>query len=968
MRDWLSWWGLRQVPRPLFVSVMLAVPQMLHAQDPMRPWLPWRTIETARYRFHFAADLEPWTRHVAARVARIDSAVAAIVGHSVERRVEVVVDDPFGIPNGYVLPFIERPVTVWWAMPPDPRSDIGNGPFGELLAAHELAHLAHLTRPSRNPVQRQLWASLPTNLGPIARKTPRWAFEGYATAIEGQITGTGRPNNAWRPALLRQWAIEGRLPTYGQLSSWDDFAGGEFAYLGGSAFLEWLMRREGDSSLVHVWRRLSARTVRSFDAAFAGVFGESPAVLYGRHAAELTRDAMAAVGELTQVGLVEGELIQRLDWNTGDPAVSPNGQRIALTLRERDRPGRVVVWNAAPEPEDTAAIRRQIEALMRDPHDVADRRFFPQPKKAVKTLPARHGRSFQHPRWLPDNRRVLVTRWTPRGDGSVAPDLFVWDTETDVLRRVTRGAGVLHGDPAPGGGEAVAMRCHSGRCDVVRVDLARGAIATLLEGSVETSYYRPRYAPDGSRLAVASTQNGRWRIVVVDRAGRGGRFVDPEDDGANRYDAQWLGVDSLIVVSERGGIANLEVIDLASGSARALTRVTGAAVAPDVNPRDRSVWFLNLHSRGFDVRRLDARTMGDTVVSVSADRFGFAGTAGARMIELVPSTVPPSRPYGGGPRHERWLPGAYASADGLGAFVTIFSGDVVGRLNAAAVGAYGQPGTWQGGSVRAAWRYPRPSLEAGVHGFLHEPSRGRHRQPSADRLDVAAFQSVIALAGGRGGDGWRAAGRVGGSAGSITPQSDPATQFRGLGFAEIELRLLQGSGARVVTERFRVHATRGHTRGGYGRGIASVRFETSGPDLLPLELSGTFGRLTGNPHPFERFVVGGVSSPVADSSLMSQRYAMPMFPTGIALGTALLGWRAATRALGWTVFYEGASTSDDVEFLKWNRAIGVEWRFDYPPVPAAFSPRFYSRLGAAYTLDAPFRRQVRAFLEMRMEP
>ena len=934
----------------------------------MRPWLPWRTIETARYRFHFPPALEPWTRHVASRVARIDSAVTAIVGHSVERRVEVVVDDPFGISNGYVLPFIERPVTVWWAMPPDPRSDIGNGPFGELLAAHELAHLAHLTRPSRNPAQRQLWASLPVNLGPIARKAPRWVFEGYATVIEGRITGTGRPNNAWRPALLRQWAIEGSLPTYGQLSSWNEFAGGEFAYLGGSAFLEWLMRREGDSSLVHVWRRLTARTVRSFDAAFTGVFGESPEVLYGRHAAELTQDAMAAAAELRKVGLVEGELIQRLSWDTGDPAVSPDGHRVALTLRERDRPGRVVVWSAAPEPEDTAAVRRQIESLMRDPHDVADRRFFPQPKKAGKTLLARNGRSFQHPRWLPDNRRLLVTRWTPRGDGTVAPDLFVWDTENDVVRRVTRGAGILHGDPGPGGSDAVAMRCHSGRCDVVRVDLARGAIITLLEGSVETSYYRPRYAPDGSRIAVTVTQNGRWRVVVADRAGRGARFVDPEADRANRYDAQWLGGDSLVVVSELGGIANLEVIDVGSGSARPLTRVTGAAVAPDVSPRDRSVWFLNLHSRGFDVRRLDTRTMADSIVSVGADQFGFAGTASARVIPLVSSAVPASRPYGSGPRHERWLPGAYASADGVGAFVTIFSGDVVGRLSAAAVGAYGQPGTWQGGSLRATWRYARPAVEAGVHGFLHEPSRGRHGQPSADNLDVTSFQSLAALAGGRDGDGWRVAGRVGGSAGSITPQPDASTQFRGLGFAEIELRLLQGSGARLITERLRVHTTRGHTRGGYGRSIASARFETGGRDLLPLELSGTFGRLTGNPHPFERFVIGGAPSPVADSSLMSQRYAMPMFPTGTALGTALLGWRAATRALGWTLFFEGASTSDDVEFRKWNRAMGVESRFDFPPVPAAFSPRIYSRIGAAFTLDAPFRRQVRGFVEMRMEP
>jgi hypothetical protein len=64
--------------------------------------------------------------------------------------------------------------------------------------------------------------------------------EGYATYVEGRLTGSGRPYGVMRPAMLRQWALEGRLPTYAQLSSWGDFQGMAMAYLVGSAFLEWL--------------------------------------------------------------------------------------------------------------------------------------------------------------------------------------------------------------------------------------------------------------------------------------------------------------------------------------------------------------------------------------------------------------------------------------------------------------------------------------------------------------------------------------------------------------------------------------------------------------------------------------------------------------------------------------------------------------------------------------------------------
>ena len=60
-----------------------------------------------------------------------------------------------------------------------------------------------------------------------------------------------------------------------------------------------------------------------------------------------------------------------------------------------------------------------------------------------------------------------------------------------------------------------------------------------------------------------------------------------------------------MVVSDRGGIPNLELVALSDSSTRPLTRVTGAVAGPDVSP-DSSVWFLALRSGGYDLRRLKA--------------------------------------------------------------------------------------------------------------------------------------------------------------------------------------------------------------------------------------------------------------------------------------------------------------------------------------------------------------------------
>jgi hypothetical protein len=460
---------------------------------------------------------------------------------------------------------------------------------------------------------------------------------------------------------------------------------------------------------------------------------------------------------------------------------------------------------------------------------------------------------------------------------------------------------------------------------------------------------------------------GRWRVIVGDNDGQR-RLIDPED-GVNRYDAQWVNNDTVVVVSERGGIPNLELIDVAAHTARTLTRVTGAAVGADVNRRDGSIWFLSLHSLGFDVRRFARESApADSAVPILETRFGWAGLRNATQVELPTAAVPPSHTYGSGPRLNRWLPGGYASAEGAGAFLTIFSGDIVGRLNATATGAFGERGTWRGGSLRTAWRFHRPTVEIGALAVSHDPSLARDAQPGADSLDASLFQGVLALAGERRGEGWNARARLGGAAGRMSPRLGES-HLRGLAFAEGAVFLQQSRGARGYTERLRVHFSHGSNRTEFQRAIASVDVATIGRDFLPLQLGVTAGRVTGRPHPFEELTIGGVSSPVGDSSVLSQRFSMPMFPTGIGRGRALVAWRAALPMSFWTPFYEGASVGDDLDHLtKWNRAVGLERRYTFGPMPAAFIPRVQLRGGAAYTLDEPFRKRVRGFFEMRVEP
>ncbi|HEX2716484.1 MAG TPA: hypothetical protein VHM67_02325 [Gemmatimonadaceae bacterium] len=937
----------------------------LHAQFLWRPDAEWRTIETEHFVVHYPREFEEWTRAMAERLEGVRAAVGREVGSVPRERVAVLVTDPMNESNGSALPFIEAPAIIVWPTPPDPRSGIGNArSWGEILAVHEFAHLAHLTRPTRNPREALLMRLSPLGFGPVLRKSPRWVIEGYATYVEGRLTGTGRPHGVWRPAMLRQWALEGRLPTYGQLSGWDEFRGGNFAYLGGSAFLEWLAARRGDSTIVHLWRRMSARRNRSFDAAFTGVYGDVPRSLYGRFTAELTGQALEIERELKAAGLIEGTLVQRLAWGTGDPAVSPDGKRIAVVLRGRETPPRVVVWNTADEPEDSARIRARERARRRDPEDVPDVPFYPRPKRTVATLRAENGFGYDAPRWMPGGEQLLATRAVPLSDGTLRYDLFEWNTKTKHVRRITHGAGIRAADPYPDGRSAAALRCARGSCDLVRVSLADGAVTVLAAGSPLRAFYRPRVAPDGRTVVATVSDSGQWRLAAVDDAGF--RFLDARD-GVNRFDPEFVADGRLLYVSEAGGVPNVAVRSLVADSARQLTRVTGVAIAPSVGG-GRDVYFLSLHAQGLDVRRilLDGARLEPVAIEP-----GLAPAAQRPVVaaDTFPrSTLGAPRSYGLGPREYRFLAGYGIAADGKEGTIAVASTDKVGRLTWIAQGSIGSEWRPRGGSVAAAWRGFRPAIELEAMALSRDASRQLPAgfTSALDDIDLRGGDVATSL------DVTWAGGYFRGEIGGALQRMGVAgggQSMRTMGFANTTGYFLQRGERRLLSERLQLHVASGRGGGGstgdWMRGVAGLDI-VAGTPQQNLELSVQYGAVTRETAFGEQFVVGGAPPSFTTGRTLEQWVAMPVLPFGAMRGDRVYSYRAAIGGGGFEPYFWWGSAGRS--FDDWMRVAGIDATVAVPPLPILRMPAARAQAGVGYSLDDPWKKKVRAYLSVAYRP
>lgn len=932
------------------------------------PSADWQTLTTPHFRVHYPAPSEAWARHAAARLEAIRERVAEEVGYAPPEVVDVLISDPLADSNGTAFPFLGWPRMLLWTSPPAPDSALGHyRDWAEVLTVHEETHLVHLLRPSRNPVLQLLSRAIPA--GPIPLTAPRWVMEGYATVVEGRLTGAGRPNSDLRASILRRWAQAGRLPSYARLASDSQgWRGMSMAYLLGSAYLEWLEERAGPGSLRNLWARMTARRTRSFDEAFRGVFGDDPVDLYDRFRAELTWRALEA--ERRGGEPREGALWQDLSWTVGAPALSRDGQRLVVEVGRRERPSRLVVWSTAPDEKKEKEWEEERQKLLeRDPEDVPAVRSGPFPKEPLFELPSPDGIEPTAPRWTADGQAILFVRFEPDLEGFLHTDLFRWVPESGEVQRLTRQADLRDPDPSPVAADpdwAVAVRRRDGFSSIVRIDLKTGngdqiTEKQLTEPSVEIAYDRPRISPDGTRIAFARHRAGSWRLVVLDLVSGSEIELAPPSDGTIAEPA-WSpdGRTLYAVIGDRGfiDIWTFSLEDPGQPPLR-LTRTQGAALSPAPAVDGTALFYLSLESDGLDLRRLE----------LTPEVLAGAGRAPELAADLAPAVRPvepeppapfavaevgPARPYGFGRRQELLplISGNVATSGSL-TEIGLRGGDVVGRLDWLALGAIsgdGSSGGPEGGALAATWRgWP---VEVGLHFFTvdERPSEQRGDRPgTAVDLDRRGMELWA-------GRDWRWSGAALRVTGRALRERE-----RTLGGLSAGWGGLRRWGDWRLAPGFSLRAETGRTAGQEWRRWGGTARLALDHDDTGLSLTWRRDASEDVRAPIDLYRLGGAESSVLSPAALSGRITMPALPFDTLLGSEHEEQRAELR-LGLLpvplfverhrMWSEGAPKGD------WLTLAGLEWTWSLDPLPIGRLPGLDVRAGLAQVVEEPFPEEV----------
>jgi len=920
-----------------FLFTVLVEPPVVSGQAPSSDW---RTIETAHFRLHYSREYGDFARHMASQMESIREEVSKDVGIASPQVIDVIVQNPYSQLNGEAISTLAWPRIVLWAYPPEAGGELGRfSDWSTLVLVHEEAHIAHLLRPTRNPFQQLLARVNPFALGPLIG-APRWVIEGFATVVEGKLTGFGRPNGSFRAVVLKTWARAGRLPSYTQLASdHENWLGMSMAYLTGSSFLEWLERRQGEGSLKRLWASMSARQGRTFEAAFQNVFGDPPSVLYGYYTAQLTHDAVEAGGTP-----MEGEVWQAPKWRTERPDVSPDGETLVTVVRSRTRPPRMVTYSTAPDAKGEAEYAARVaRTLEQDPQDVAPVRSHPLPRKPLHELIDPGLRSMESPRFIGSSGDVVFVAYTPDANGDLHGDLFRWSPSRGTVDRLTERGDLRDPAVAPDGKSAIAVRTRQGKSHLIRFDFATAASTDLTDPAFEAPVDDPAISKDG---VVAFVRNGGkgWALVVLAEGkeqkisvgnGRGDVF-------GPSFSADGL---SLFVTVSEDSTTEIWRVPLA-GEGRPLTRSSGSASYP-VDDRKGGLFYLGLNPDGLEIRHFVFATGHRLEPQTPVSRENPEVTSFASSTHLA------EKPYGIGRQEVLPLLGFNARPYGESSVEALVrAGDIVGKLDTTlalsfAAGSHGEEGI----AVRSAWRGSPVAVETSL--FSINGVDDRKRISGAEISGIRQWHEGVAenlirggIAAARNGD--RTVRRVG-----ITASSEGVPHHRELGLPYSVAVAVERAGD--GKDQWTRYSTQGTT--GVSTSLGSITVHAG-------RYSGS--RLT----PEERFVAGGSRTSLEPPLSFSWRVFAPELQRGALGGTRLttFGIELAPKALSsFHLFANRFESGGDFRVGKTINAFGLRTDFRLKPMPILKVPGLVVTAGIA-RLQSDGKPDTNVWAGVRWEP
>lgn len=571
------------VQRPLFalIATLIMSGSALAIVDPA---IDWRTIDTEHFTIIFDAKQEEMGREYADWAEQAFQLTASEMPEHPRRTVIALLDaTDASNGNATTLPY---PIINAFPVLPTPLDDIGSyGIWGRELVTHEYSHILTFTpvHGFYTPFRYIFGSIVAPNL-----LLPRWYEEGLAVEMETRLSHHGRLRSPFYHALLRAMALDSTLHLESlaranevDIPSWPL---GDRPYLLGSFLMTEIAHEgKGGATIDNLNQSYSRRVPYFLSAPLEREVGANQVQLFARLLNKIEQTATKEANTIKQGGEQKMQTISLEGVNNHDPAISPDGNKLAYI-------------GETTELDELVVLTRQSQEK---------RPFLPEQESKIQST----GKNVFQTRlsllqkvqkisWFPDSKRFVFDSIGEYQRYYQFSDLYVFDSETKKTKQITHGLRALDPSVSPDGRQIVFRQNLGEKTRLASVDENGENFKVVYTPETLERVSRPEFI-NAHEIVFASRKNGTEFLKSLELNHAHPQIVLREFAPAQFPHRTPQG---LVFVSEKTGVANLYLADRELRSARPLTNSLTRAVSGELDQRNGDLYFSGLTGSGFRIQ------------------------------------------------------------------------------------------------------------------------------------------------------------------------------------------------------------------------------------------------------------------------------------------------------------------------------------------------------------------------------
>lgn len=580
--------------------------------------IDWYTIESEHFLVHFQeGNSRP--AQVTSRIAEeIYPDVTALYDHEPDTKISIVLNDRLDYANGAAF-FLDNKIEIWLPALDSPLR--GTHDWLRNVITHEFVHIiqlqASLKGSRRSAITYLQWLSYedvrrpdvlygyPSGIisYPLSKVgLPAWLAEGTAQYQRSTIFYDYWDSH--RDMILRTRVLD---DSYLSLEVMGTFASKtsierEVTYNQGFAFTNYLASTYGEQVLNDISRAFSRRGVYDVNRAIRIATDKSGHEVFNEWIASLKAHYEPQIASRT---FTNAEFIEPDGFYNFFPTLSPDGTELAYLSNRGREDARVLLYIRNLKTGELEEVTdTPIQASLLGGFTLSCGLDLEPEIRFIQN-------SFT---FLPDGDQILYNRIRETRYGEPYNDIYLHSRESKKSTRLSSGARLTEPAVSPDGSTISALIREDGILNIVLIDLKSAKndeVTSIASNGVQrvTSYssgeqvYRPVWHPDGSKLYFAWSGRGHRSIRSVDL--ETGDVTTLLADERIDYRDPHISKDgnSLYFSSDKDGIFNIYVMDLATNSVRQLTSVVGGAFMPN-SDADGNLYYAEYLAEGYKIAKL----------------------------------------------------------------------------------------------------------------------------------------------------------------------------------------------------------------------------------------------------------------------------------------------------------------------------------------------------------------------------